>query len=41
MLELLAPYAGHRGRVQRLLKYSGRKAPRRGPKLSVMDFADR
>lgn len=41
MLELLAPFAGHRGRVQRLLKHSGRKAPRYGPRLSVMEFADR
>jgi 3-methyladenine DNA glycosylase/8-oxoguanine DNA glycosylase len=41
MLELLEPYRGHRARVQRLLKYTGVRAPRYGPKLSVMAFADR
>ncbi|MGZ8662938.1 MAG: DNA-3-methyladenine glycosylase family protein, partial [Actinomycetota bacterium] len=30
MLELLAPYEGHRGRVQRLLEASGMHAPRYG-----------
>ncbi|MEZ4225275.1 MAG: hypothetical protein R3B13_30265 [Polyangiaceae bacterium] len=34
MLELLAPFAGHRGRVQRLLEIGGRKLPRRGPRLA-------
>ncbi len=32
MLELLAPYAGHRWRVIRLIRMSGIKAPRFGPK---------
>jgi 3-methyladenine DNA glycosylase/8-oxoguanine DNA glycosylase len=39
MLELLAPYAGHRGRVQRLLEVSGLKAPAFGPKLPVRSIA--
>ena len=34
MLELLAPFAGHRGRVVRLLKWSGSTAPRRGPRYT-------
>lgn len=34
MLELLAPFAGHRGRVCRLLELDGRFAPRRGPRLA-------
>jgi hypothetical protein len=33
MLELLEPFAGHRGRVVRLLKTSGIRAPRYGPRL--------
>lgn len=33
MLELLAPYRGHRFRVQHLLLQSGMTAPRRGPKM--------
>lgn len=33
MLELLQPYAGHRGRVLRLLAAGGISAPRRGPRL--------
>ncbi|HEX6845275.1 MAG TPA: DNA-3-methyladenine glycosylase 2 family protein [Actinomycetota bacterium] len=33
MLELLAPYAGHRGRVQRLLEATGATAPRFGPRV--------
>ncbi len=40
MLELLEPYAGHRGRVAVLLKLSG-SAPKRGPRLSHMHFEDR
>lgn len=32
MLELLAPFAGHRGRVQRLLEQGGKDAPRYGPR---------
>jgi 3-methyladenine DNA glycosylase/8-oxoguanine DNA glycosylase len=34
MLELLAPYAGQRGRVIRLLEASGIKAPRFGPRFA-------
>lgn len=35
MLELLAPYAGHRGRVLRLLSTAGVGPPRRGPRMPV------
>ena len=35
MLELLAPYAGHRGRVIRLLEAAGVSAPRFGPRAPV------
>jgi 3-methyladenine DNA glycosylase/8-oxoguanine DNA glycosylase len=38
MLELLAPYAGHRYRVTRLLELSGTAAPRRGPRMPVRDY---
>jgi len=39
MLELLAPYAGHRHRVTRLVKLSGLGGPpRRAPKLPVRDY---
>ena len=38
MLELLEPYAGHRGRVLRLVKVSGTKAPRYGPRSTPRDF---
>ena len=34
MLELLEPYRGQRGRVQRLLEASGISAPRYGPRLA-------
>lgn len=33
MLELLEPFAGHRGRVIRLIEGSGRRAARRGPRM--------
>ncbi len=33
MLELLEPYRGHRGRVQRLLEAGGIDAPRYGPRM--------
>ncbi len=33
MLELLEPYRGQRGRIQRLLELSGIAAPRRGPRM--------
>lgn len=39
MLELLAPYAGHRRRVLILLKAAGIHAPRYGPKMAPRDFA--
>lgn len=38
MLELLAPYAGHRGRVVRLLGSVGTRAPAYGPRLSPRDL---
>ncbi len=34
MLELLAPFAGHRARVVRLLGTSGRRRPRHGPRMA-------
>jgi 3-methyladenine DNA glycosylase/8-oxoguanine DNA glycosylase len=37
MLELLAPYAGHRYRATRLLELSGVHGPRRGPRMPVRD----
>jgi 3-methyladenine DNA glycosylase/8-oxoguanine DNA glycosylase len=37
MLELLAPYAGHRHRAARLIELSGARPPRRGPRLAVRD----
>ncbi|MGZ5350791.1 MAG: DNA-3-methyladenine glycosylase family protein [Actinomycetota bacterium] len=39
MLELLAPYEGHRGRVQRLLEASGMHAPRYGPRAETRSIA--
>jgi 3-methyladenine DNA glycosylase/8-oxoguanine DNA glycosylase len=39
MLELLAPYRGHRARVIRLLTISGIAAPRFGPKQPLRDIA--
>jgi 3-methyladenine DNA glycosylase/8-oxoguanine DNA glycosylase len=39
MLELLAPFPGHRGRVLRLLMHSGRMPARRGPRAAVRSFA--
>jgi 3-methyladenine DNA glycosylase/8-oxoguanine DNA glycosylase len=38
MLELLAPYAGHRYRASRLVELSGVRPPRRGPRLSVREY---
>jgi len=38
MLELLAPYAGHRYRVARLIELGGSTPPRRGPRMSVRDY---
>lgn len=39
MLELLAPYQGHRGRVQRLLEAGGIRAPKYGPRSDVRAIA--
>lgn len=36
MLELLAPFRGHRGRVVRLLLAAGPRAPKRGPRARVV-----
>jgi 3-methyladenine DNA glycosylase/8-oxoguanine DNA glycosylase len=38
MLELLAPYAGQRYRVTRLLELGGQGPPRRGPRMSVREY---
>ena len=38
MLELLAPYAGHRYRAARLVELSGMRPPRRGPRMPVRDY---
>jgi len=38
MLELLAPWPGHRGRVLRLLTRSGRYPDRRGPRMAARSF---
>lgn len=38
MLELLEPYAGQRGRVQRLLEVSGVRIPRYGPRMTPGDI---
>ncbi len=40
MLELLAPFRPHRGRVARMIKSSATKPPRRGPKYSPLPIAD-
>jgi 3-methyladenine DNA glycosylase/8-oxoguanine DNA glycosylase len=37
MLELLAPYAGHRQRVMRLIEASGIRKPARGPRMTIQD----
>lgn len=39
MLELLEPFAGHRGRVTRLIEASGIRAPRRGPRMRLRRIA--
>ena len=38
MLELLAPYAGHRYRVTRLIELGGSGPPRRGPRMPIRDY---
>jgi 3-methyladenine DNA glycosylase/8-oxoguanine DNA glycosylase len=40
MLELLAPWSGHRQRVIRLLGASAPREPRRGPRLAPEDHRD-
>jgi 3-methyladenine DNA glycosylase/8-oxoguanine DNA glycosylase len=40
MLELLEPYRGQRGRVQRLLEVSGISAPRYGPRMAPQRIAE-
>lgn len=40
MLELLAPYGGQRGRVQRLLEASGIRAPRHGARMAPRRIAE-
>ena len=39
MLELLEPYRGQRGRIQRLLEASGIQAPRYGPRMTPQRIA--
>ena len=41
MLELLAPYAGHRYRVVRMVELSGVAPPRRGPRYAPLDHRTR
>jgi 3-methyladenine DNA glycosylase/8-oxoguanine DNA glycosylase len=38
MLELLAPYAGHRYRAVRMIELSGVRVPRRGPRMALTDY---
>jgi 3-methyladenine DNA glycosylase/8-oxoguanine DNA glycosylase len=40
MLELLAPFAGHRARVVRLIEVAGIHAPRRGPRFAPRSIAN-
>jgi 3-methyladenine DNA glycosylase/8-oxoguanine DNA glycosylase len=40
MLELLEPYRGQRGRVQRLLEVSGIFPPRHGPRMAPRIITD-
>lgn len=39
MLELLEPFAGHRGRVLRLVETGARRPPRRAPRRPIRSFA--
>lgn len=41
MMELLAPFAGHRGRVTRILGIAGTRAPAYGPRLAPRRFGAR
>jgi hypothetical protein len=38
MLELLAPWAGHRQRIMRLIELTGIAAPRYGPRFAYTDI---
>ncbi len=38
MAELLAPFAGHRYRVQRIVELSGVARPARGPRMTIADY---
>jgi 3-methyladenine DNA glycosylase/8-oxoguanine DNA glycosylase len=38
MLDLLAPFAGQRHRVARLIELSGGRPPRKGPRMPVRDY---
>ncbi len=40
MLELLAPFAGHRARVIRLIEAAGIHPPRRGPRMAARSIAE-
>ena len=40
MLELLAPWTGHRARVVRLIERSGQAPPRYGPRIAPRDLVD-
>jgi 3-methyladenine DNA glycosylase/8-oxoguanine DNA glycosylase len=40
MLELLAPFAGHRARVVRLIEVAGIHAPRRGPRMATRSITE-
>ena len=40
MLEALEPFAGHRGRVIRLIQAAGLRAPRRGPRYAPRPIAE-
>jgi 3-methyladenine DNA glycosylase/8-oxoguanine DNA glycosylase len=41
MAELLAPFAGHRQRIQRLVELSGISRPARGPRATISDHRHR
>ena len=41
LAEVLAPYAGHRYRVQRLLELDGHHRPRRGPRMALRSHLPR
>ena len=41
LAELLAPWAGHRGRVVRLVEFAGISRPARGPRYSPLDHRGR